>query len=57
MRRIGLALAIGLMIAPGVALAGPGDKPSVKWANSWKEAVAEATARNIPIFVSFHQDG
>lgn len=36
----------------------PGDsRPTIQWANSWQEAVEEATARNVPIFVSFHKDG
>jgi hypothetical protein len=56
MQRTLLAGLIGLALA-GPAVAGPGDKPSVRWANSWKEAVEEATARNVPIFVSFHKDG
>jgi len=51
----GLAVATGLTAA-GLAQAGPGDKPTVQWANSWEEAVEEATARNVPIFVSFHMD-
>jgi hypothetical protein len=54
------ALALGLVASfTGTALAAPGDpnRPSVQWANSWKEAVEEASARNVPIFVSFHQDG
>ena len=53
------ALALGLAVGlTGVADANPGDpnRPSVPWANSWKEAVEEASARNVPIFVSFHQD-
>ena len=40
----------------GLAEAVP-DKPSVQWASSWEAAVEEATARNVPIFVTFHQDG
>ena len=51
----GIAAVVGFA-GPAVAGPGPGGKPSVKWANSWKEAVEEATARNVPIFVSFHQD-
>ena len=47
-------LAVGLL---GTAHAGPGAKPTVEWAKSWNEAVEEATARNVPIFVSFHKDG
>ena len=51
-----LALLAGCAVGlAGTAEAGP-NKPSVQWAKSWKEAVEEATARNVPIFVSFHQD-
>lgn len=46
-------LAVGLM---GLVGAQP-EKPSVRWADSWEAAVKEATARNVPIFVSFHKDG
>ena len=47
------SLALGLA---GMAEAVP-DKPSVQWAQSWEAAVEEATARNVPIYVTFHQDG
>ena len=53
-------VALGVALAlTGTANAEPGDpnRPSVKWAKSWKEAVEEASARNVPIFVSFHKDG
>ena len=33
------------------------EKVSVPWADSWDAAVKEASARNLPIFISFHQDG
>ena len=49
-------LALGL-----AGLAGgnpPGEeRPSVNWATSWEAAVEEATARKVPIFVTFHKDG
>lgn len=38
------------------------DKPatvptdSIHWAHSWKEAIAEAKERNVPIHVAFHKD-
>ena len=52
-----LALLAGLSLGLAETVeAAPGPKPSVAWANRWKEAVKEATARNVPIFVSFHQD-
>ena len=47
-------LAIGLA---GLVNAGPPPSPGVKWAESWEKAVEEATARNVPIFISFHGDG
>jgi len=47
-----LALALG----GGTVGAAP-DRPTIQWANSWQEAVEEATARDVPIFVSFHKDG
>ena len=46
-------LAVGLA---GLAHAAPANKPAVQWAKSWEEAVEEAKARNVPIFVSFHMD-
>ncbi len=59
MRRSVGALALAGFAAglAGLAQAGPGAKPTIQWASSWEEAVEEATARNVPIFVSFHQDG
>ena len=51
----------GLMLALGsgpASAAPPGDeRPTLQWAKSWEAAVEEATARNVPIFVSFHKDG
>ena len=28
----------------------------IHWAHSWKEAMAEAKERNVPIHVAFHKD-
>lgn len=51
------ALTGGLLVGlVGLSGAGP-EKPAVRWADSWEAAVKEATARNVPIFVSFHKDG
>lgn len=48
-------LAVGLA---GLAVgAPPEERPSINWATSWEAAVEEATARNVPIFVTFHKDG
>ena len=47
------ALTIG-----GLASAGPPpDEPTIRWAESWKAALAEAKYRNVPILVTFHKDG
>jgi hypothetical protein len=55
-RVLSAALMAAALAGPAVAAPGDPSRPSVKWANSWKEAVEEATARNVPIFVTFHQD-
>jgi hypothetical protein len=56
----GLAVAALLASVPAV-VAGPGptinQKPQPRWALSWEEAKVEAKERNVPIFISFHQDG
>lgn len=55
---IGAALVVGLAATwSSPARANPDERPTIQWANSWEEAVEEATARNVPIFVTFHQDG
>lgn len=59
MRRLQAAALSGLAVGLfGLASASPPppNKPSVQWAKTWKEAVEEAKARNVPIFVSFHMD-
>lgn len=60
MQRRFAAGAVGLaagLLAIGVGEAGPGgEKPTINWATSWEMAVKEATARNVPIFVTFHKD-
>ena len=33
------------------------EKPSIIWAKTWSEAVAEATVRNVPIYLTIHKDG
>lgn len=32
-------------------------RPEPRWALTWEAAIAEAKERNVPIIVSFHQDG
>lgn len=48
-------LAVGLAGLAGATP--PEERPSITWASSWEAAVEEATARNVPIFVTFHKDG
>ncbi|RMG18609.1 MAG: hypothetical protein D6731_01650 [Planctomycetota bacterium] len=59
MQKRTVAATLAVACASSLAWGAPGDpyRPSVRWASSWKEAVEEATARNVPIFVTFHQDG
>lgn len=53
-----VGLVAGLVGAMGLAVASPpGEQPSVQWAMSWEAAKAEAQARHVPIFVTFHKDG
>jgi hypothetical protein len=33
------------------------EKPSMVWAKTWADAVAEATVRNVPIYLTIHKDG
>jgi hypothetical protein len=48
-------LAIGMAGLAGATP--PEERPCINWASSWEAAVEEATARHVPIFVSFHKDG
>lgn len=48
-------LAIGLAGLAGATP--PEERPCITWATSWEAAVAEATARHVPIFATFHKDG
>jgi hypothetical protein len=53
-----LAGGLAVAFAGGLAGAAPDQqRPCVRWAASWDAAVAEATARHVPIFVTFHKDG
>jgi hypothetical protein len=56
MRTFPLALATAVLAAGfGVALAGKDEiKPSVKFARTWDDAVAEARMLNVPIVVHSH---
>ena len=64
MNRIRAALAASVVLGaaviaalPVVAGGPPGPRPEPRWARSWDAALAEAKERNVPIFISFHQDG
>ena len=52
---LGAALLAGRPVAAGAA-PGPA-KPQPRWALTWDAALAEAKERNVPIYVTFHQDG
>lgn len=53
-----LGLVAGVVGAFGLAVASPpGEQPSVQWAMSWEAAKAEAQARHVPIYATFHKDG
>jgi hypothetical protein len=58
--RIALAAAFGLgtaLFAGDRALAESKVRFEPRWAVSWEAALQEAKERNVPIIVSFHQDG
>ena len=64
MNRFRAALAASVAIGAAVlatlpVLAGgpPAPRPEPRWATSWDAALAEAKERNVPVFISFHQDG
>jgi hypothetical protein len=53
-----LALGAAVLAAlPREAGAGTPPRADNRWATSWDGALAEAKERNVPIFVTFHQDG
>lgn len=53
-----LALGAAALAALPAAAGNPGPaRPEPRWALSWDAALAEAKERNVPIFISFHQDG
>jgi hypothetical protein len=55
-----LAAAALALSAAGVEVVLAADakpRPEPRWASSWEAALAEAKERNVPIIVSFHQDG
>jgi hypothetical protein len=53
MKRAAIALAAVLSLSA----APQQEKPSIVWAKSWENALAEATARNVPIYLTIHKDG
>jgi hypothetical protein len=55
--RFAVLAAVALL---GLSAAPPqekGAKPAMLWAKTWADAVAEATARNVPIYYTVHKDG
>ncbi len=50
-----LSIAVAVLLAGNMAWAQRA-KPKIQWAKDWKEACAEAKARNVPIMYSLHQD-
>ena len=54
------ALALGAAVLAGAPVVAGGPqppKPEPRWALTWDAALAEAKERNVPIFVTYHQDG
>ena len=50
--------AVPMVVAAALVLgmAGLAEAQHLDWAKDWDEAVAEATARNVPMFVVFSKD-
>ena len=59
MRSVSRSILAGAVVVATMGLAGatPDERPCIRWAASWEAATAEAMARNVPIFVTFHKDG
>ncbi len=53
------ALLAWIVPLPAFAQGKPATAPQeyVHWASSWKEALSQARERNVPILVTFHEDG
>jgi hypothetical protein len=51
---LGAAILVGLPVLAGGP---PAPRPEPRWALNWDAALTEAKERNVPIFISFHQDG
>ncbi len=58
-----VAAALALVLAGGVALAGPkagktgaAPKEYIQWTVDWDQAKAEAAERNVPIVFAWHKD-
>lgn len=59
MKRIVAVAGLALAFAWAGAATAKDDKkdgPSLRWAKSWAEAVAESRDRNAVIFATFHKD-
>ena len=51
-----LLCALLLLAAPSEMLAKGKKDAHLRYATSWADAVAQARARNVPIFATFHKD-
>ena len=54
-KRIGFACAVAAFLVAASFTTQAGSREP-RWAHSWQSALEEAKVRNVPIFVSFHQD-
>lgn len=48
-----VTLAVGVLL---LAM-GRNEQPQILWRSSLESALKEAKERNVPLFISFHQDG
>jgi len=55
---LGLALAVHVpSVTAGGGKPAAAPKAEPRWAKSWELAMEEAKERNVPIYITFHQDG
>lgn len=50
-------VAIAAVAVLSLSAAPQQEKPSMVWAKTWDEALAEASIRNVPVYATFHKDG
>jgi hypothetical protein len=56
-RSIAVLPVLASLVVGGVAAAGGGKDEGLRYRRSYEEAMWEARARNLPIFVTRHKDG